>query len=196
MRQIDPTDVIIFDPSTSLDERDAAPRGIVGVKIVALQRFAEPLALKDLAEAARMPSNTLTRYFNRTFGISPMRWLWAFRTLLASEIIACSPSWSLTDVATHCGFNSSAHFSRRYRELFQETPSRHRLDARTQGVAPIDHDKIPKFGNAQIDADPLLGQHLELVLRAMDRLDAMAHKFPGGPCVDREPASTESVDLT
>lgn len=170
MSQVDPASIIVFDPPASLS-RPAAPRGILAVKILVSQRYADGLTLKDLAAAASMPTNTLTRHFNRVYGVSPMRWLWAFRTLLAGEIIATSPGWTLTEVATHCGFNSSAHFSRRYREMFQDSPSHHRLIARDR-----DRGREPT-GGTRVDVDPLLGPDLELVRRTLARLDAMAHQI-------------------
>jgi transcriptional regulator GlxA family with amidase domain len=100
--------------------------GLTAVCELAQARFAEALALGDLADAAGLPVNTLTRAFHKTYGMSPMRWLWSFRTMLAAEIIREAPEWSLTDVATWCGFNSSAHFSRRFTATVGETPSRFR----------------------------------------------------------------------
>ena len=93
-----------------------------------VERYQDRLTLKDLAASADLPTNTLPRMFNRRYGMSPMRWVWRFRTILAAECIARAPEWSLLDVATHCGFTSAAHFSRRFRELFQESPSKFRAN--------------------------------------------------------------------
>lgn len=94
----------------------------------AVERFQDHLTLGDVAKAAGLPTNTLTRMFNRRYGMSPMRWVWRFRTILAAECIARAPEWSLAEIATHCGFTSAAHFSRRFRELFQESPSQFRAN--------------------------------------------------------------------
>ena len=94
----------------------------------AVERYQDRLTLADLAAASALPTNTLTRMFNRRYGMSPMRWVWRFRTILAAECIARAPEWSLAEIATHCGFTSAAHFSRRFRELFQESPSRFRAN--------------------------------------------------------------------
>lgn len=92
----------------------------------AAERYQERLTLEDLSQASDLPTNTLTRLFNRRYGMSPMRWVWRFRVILAAECIARAPDWPLAEIAAHCGFTSPAHFSRRFRELFQETPSRFR----------------------------------------------------------------------
>jgi transcriptional regulator GlxA family with amidase domain len=88
--------------------------------------FAEEISLEDLSDAACMSRFNLCRRFQQECGITPMRWLWAFRTLLASEFITLDPYWSLTDVAFSCGFTSSAHFSRSFKQLFKQSPSAYR----------------------------------------------------------------------
>lgn len=111
----------------------------------AVERYQDRLTLRDLARAAALPTNTLTRMFNRRYGMSPMRWLWRFRTILAAECIARAPGWPLAEVATHCGFTSPAHFSRRFRELFQESPSSFRANyhERPDAAPAGDRDGVP-----------------------------------------------------
>lgn len=151
---------------TPHDEVPSPTRGIAGVRELAARRFSEALTLVDLATAARMPTNTLTRRFNRAYGTSPMRWLWAFRTVLAAEIIAYAPTWSLTEISVHCGFGSSAHFSRRFRQLLGESPTHYK-----RAVRRTANGTLPQH-------DPLLGARSELIERAMRRLEAMAHRLP------------------
>lgn len=97
---------------------------------LAAARFRERLTINDLAAAAGMPVNTLTRHFNGAHGVSPVRWLWHFRTVLAAEIIATDPTMAMGDVAGSCGFTSNAHFARRFRAVFGESPSRFRAHCR------------------------------------------------------------------
>lgn len=116
-------------PQSTILERPTPARAraaIAAIQELTRARFHEDLTLKDLASAATMPTNTLTRVFNRAFGLSPMRWLWAFRTAMAAELMVSAPDWSLTEVAVYCGFNSSAHFSRRFRKQFDASPSEYR----------------------------------------------------------------------
>src|SRR4051812_20665869 len=147
------------------------PKGIEGVQILVATRFSETLTLQDLAAAAGMPTNTLTRKFNRAFGTSPMRWLWAFRTALAGEIIREAPGRPLADVFGPCGFGSSAHFSRRFKELFQECPSRYRAAAKralkAEGKALL----------STLGADPLTDLRGDLAGRALARLEELRHRL-------------------
>jgi transcriptional regulator GlxA family with amidase domain len=112
---------------------------------LAAERFRDRLTIHDLAQAAGMPVNTLTRHFNGAHGVSPVRWLWHFRTVLAAEMIATDPTMSMSNVAGHCGFTSNAHFARRFRHVFGESPSRFRAHCRgneQKGLKTAD-DGIP-----------------------------------------------------
>lgn len=149
-----------------------APRGIPGVIELAAARFGEALTLEDLAAAAGMPPNTLTRKFNRKYGLSPMRWLWSFRTILAAEFIAAAPEWSLTDVAIYCGFNSSAHFSRRFKEMFQESPSRFRSNFRKGATVR----EIPPGGGAAAIRQ-FFQDHSGSIDRVLEKLESLAHRL-------------------
>jgi AraC-like DNA-binding protein len=103
--------------------KDSCPR--VAEKVVAyvLENFAEEIELDDLASEAGLSRFNFCRKFQRECGVSPMRWLWNFRTLLAAEFMTLDPRWSLTDVAFSCGFTSSAHFSRSFKAMFKVSPS-------------------------------------------------------------------------
>lgn len=88
-----------------------------------IENFSENVTLASMSEHVRMSRFSLCRAFQRRFGISPMRWLWIFRTVVAHEFIRLEPRWSLTDVAFYCGFTSSAHFSRFFKKVYGYTAS-------------------------------------------------------------------------
>lgn len=87
-----------------------------------LENFYESICLDDLADVAQISKFDLCRAYKRFCGISPMRFLWAFRTILAAEYIKLQPGWNLTNVCFACGFNSSAHFSRMFKKLYGVSP--------------------------------------------------------------------------
>ena len=91
-----------------------------------LSNVGEEITLDDLSAAAGLSRFEFSRKFQRLSGVSPMRWLWTFRAVLAAEMITIDPHWSMTDVAFACGFSSSAHFSRSYKEANGCSPSQHR----------------------------------------------------------------------
>lgn len=102
------------------------------VLAVMMERFSEELSLDDLAEATNVSKFVLCRSFQKEFGVTPIRWLWYFRTVLAAEFIKIAPHYSLTDIAFACGFSASAHFSRSFRALFQEAPIDYRRRMREE----------------------------------------------------------------
>lgn len=97
-----------------------------------VKNFAKPVTLADLAKPSGLSRYAFCRRFHRQYGVTPMRWLWNLRTLLAHELIRFEPNLSLTEVAFTCGFTSSAHFSRTYRQFFDETASRYKQRIRSE----------------------------------------------------------------
>ena len=93
-----------------------------------IRSFRENLVLADMAKAAKMPRNTLTRKFNTIFGLSPIKWLWLFRTVLAAELITAFPDYPLAQISDFCGFTSNAHFSRRFKLIFKKSPSEYKTE--------------------------------------------------------------------
>jgi len=158
-------------------EKDLKNESIAHVLAYVAEHFADPITLADLAVVATIPENTLTRRFNRTFGLSPLRWVWYFRTVLASELIAALPETSLTEVALFCGFNSSAHFSRRFREVFALSPSKFRKTHRTLGGG-LKRSFATRFdyGKTRENTGIVLVDNQEFFIsRAMDKMSTMQH---------------------
>lgn len=143
---------------------DSAVASLGRVVEMVLERYAEPLTMRDLIAAAQMPANSLTRIFNRLYGMSPKRWVWYFRTALAAELIASAPAEPLSAAWRHCGFVSAAHFSRRFREVYRESPTTWRARLLASGIRlrPGLADK-PQFGRLTREAE-------EAAARALARL--------------------------
>lgn len=94
--------------------------------------FAEEMSLEDLAHAAGQSKYNFCRSFRRQYGVPPIKWLWIFRTRLASELLKSVSGWTLTDIACTCGFVSSAHFSRKFKGYMGCSPSRFRKQSAWQ----------------------------------------------------------------
>jgi transcriptional regulator GlxA family with amidase domain len=123
-----------------------------------LENFGEHLGLEDLAKEVGLTRYNFCRRFQKECGITPMRWLWNFRTMLAKELIVMDPTWSLTDVAFTCGFTSSAHFSRTYKQMFGESPSE--LRRRAQADYKLARTPLPRS-----NVRPLGSEDRSLMLR-------------------------------
>lgn len=123
--------------------------------------FAEEITLEDLSNAASMSRFNLCRRFQQECGVTPMRWLWAFRTLLAAEFMTLDPYWSLTDVAFSCGFTSSAHFSRSFKQQFKMSPSAYRKTKQATTAQVAGQTRGQSF-------DSLFVHNQSVILRAAD----------------------------
>jgi transcriptional regulator GlxA family with amidase domain len=83
-------------------------------------------SLRKVAHVSGVSQATINRKFRQFYGMTPMRWLWEFRTCLAAELITVAPHLSLASVAGKCGFATLAHFSRRFHGTFNQPPKNFR----------------------------------------------------------------------
>lgn len=93
-------------------------------------RFADPLDLRRLAEAAHLSPKHLARTFRDTLGTTPMAYLRRYRLLRSSELLITTAR-PITRIAHDCGFTDSAHFARAFRSQFGVSASGFRDHARS-----------------------------------------------------------------
>lgn len=80
-----------------------------------------PITLSDLASAAALSPHHFSRLFRKTFGMSPLRYVWSRRVDAAKRLIVYS-TLPLAAVAFSCGFSSQSHFTTAFREATGMTP--------------------------------------------------------------------------
>jgi transcriptional regulator GlxA family with amidase domain len=80
-----------------------------------------PLSLQELADAAGIPSRTLSFVCKRVFGESPMRLYLRVRLQAARNFLFYEEK-SVRDVAMACGFSYPSVFSRAFHKQFGQTP--------------------------------------------------------------------------
>lgn len=122
-----------------------------------IQNFSEEITLDDLSNVAGLTKFHLCRTFQKRYGLTPMRWVWRFRTILAGEILKCSRRWNLTDVAFTCGFTSSAHFSRSFRGVHNVSPTQFRT---------VSADESPEQGDLYVLANKFLAHAMTAAVSA------------------------------
>jgi transcriptional regulator GlxA family with amidase domain len=88
-------------------------------------RYAEPLDLEALADAASVSKYHFARCFAETYGETPMRYLTRRRIERAQDLLR-SANLTITEVCMLVGFSSLGSFSSRFRELVGESPSEYR----------------------------------------------------------------------
>jgi transcriptional regulator GlxA family with amidase domain len=95
-------------------------------KLVAAISFMEdnlenPVTPPQLARSIGLSSRQLERLFRKYMGCTPARYYLEQRLKRARALLR-QTSLSVLDVAVACGFASASHFSKRYRDLFGQSP--------------------------------------------------------------------------
>jgi len=92
-------------------------------EIVALMEanLEEPIMLDDLAGYVGISRRQLERLFQKYLNCSPSRYYMKLRLMRARQLLKQTPM-SILEVAMICGFVSTAHFSKCYRDYFTIAP--------------------------------------------------------------------------
>jgi AraC family transcriptional regulator len=122
---------------TRADERAPSrrpPRWLSGVCALLHDRFAETLALVDIAASAGVSADHLGRVFRKHVGCSIGSYVRRVRIEYACEQLI-SADISLAEIASAAGFTDQSHFTRVFRELTGLTPAAFRA-RRSDAKAP------------------------------------------------------------
>ena len=92
-------------------------------------RYAESVALKDVAAAVHLSQEECCRLFKATYGCTIFTYLTDYR-LEQSVLLLADPSLSVSQIAERCGFNSTSYFIKRFREKVGSSPLQYRNAAR------------------------------------------------------------------
>eukprot|EP01037_Dinobryon_pediforme_P020372 gene20372-20977_t len=89
----------------------------------------DPIEIADLAAGIGISTRQLERLFHANLGKSPSRFYIELRMARARELLT-NTELAIADIAYICGYDSPSHFSRFYRQHFQERPATTRKPAR------------------------------------------------------------------
>jgi AraC-like DNA-binding protein len=96
--------------------------------------FAAPLDVPALARVAHVSPAHFSRQFRATFDETPHRYLQRRRVERAMELLR-ETDRPVTEICFDVGFNSVGTFSRTFREVVGEAPSRYRARIAADGAA-------------------------------------------------------------
>lgn len=96
----------------------------------------EPISLDELAIFVNMSRRQLERQFQKHLNCTPSRYYLKLRLVRARKLLT-QTNMSITDIGIACGFVSTPHFSKCYREYFGTPP-------RNERITP--HTRVPFMG--------------------------------------------------
>jgi len=105
------------------DGREAALYEIHRAEQYIEANWDKAITIDQLVAVTNVSARALFKSFRKFRGYSPMGFAKSVRLRHARRMLANIPGLSVTDVAFRCGFGNLGHFSKDYREAFDELPS-------------------------------------------------------------------------
>ena len=121
------------------------------------ERYHQPITNRTLAKLAHMSVRAFERKFQRSFNLSPQKYLREMRVRVASHALAHTGQ-ALSEVALNCGFADQSHFTREFRRHFGQTPREYRARISTVNLAAA---RSPKAAGSDQEADRHILHHLQ-----------------------------------
>lgn len=84
--------------------------------------FHEDITLDDLSKRANLSLTQINRLFRKELRITPINYLLKVR-LSNSKRLLLNGSFTITEIAMRCGFNSNAYFTKMFKKVYGYTPT-------------------------------------------------------------------------
>ncbi|MEN3324470.1 AraC family transcriptional regulator [Mariniflexile soesokkakense] len=94
----------------------------------AMENYPEPITLEEISEIANMSKNAFCRYFKKRTNKTFFQFLIEIRIENACKLIHNYPDYSISSISEQCGFQNTANFNRKFKEIKGVTPSHYRLE--------------------------------------------------------------------
>ncbi len=87
------------------------------------ENFTRKITLSEIALSANISTRECLRCFKRTIKITPIQYLLKYRLNYSVTLLLENNIFTISDIAFHCGFDSSSNFTKHFRLHFNTTPS-------------------------------------------------------------------------
>lgn len=88
--------------------------------------FAYNLKLENYAQLCNMSLSTFKRTFKQQYQVTPAEWLKTQKLQLAAGKLITTGA-GISQIAFECGFEDTSHFTRVFKQRYNQTPGRYRL---------------------------------------------------------------------
>ncbi|GAA4304639.1 AraC family transcriptional regulator [Aestuariibaculum suncheonense] len=93
----------------------------------AMENYMEPITLEKISEISNMSKNAFCRYFKKRTNKTFFQFLIEIRIENACKLIYNKPDLPISSISELCGFQNTANFNRKFKEIKGLTPSHYRL---------------------------------------------------------------------
>ena len=90
--------------------------------------YADVIRLSDVVRSVGLNHTSLTQLFKEETGVTPMEYLWTYRIRIAKKHLAFT-NIPLKEISVRCGFKTTQHFSRIFKEHTDKSPAQFRKEA-------------------------------------------------------------------
>ncbi|WP_394232295.1 helix-turn-helix transcriptional regulator [Niallia oryzisoli] len=90
------------------------------------KHFADDITVNFIAENLTISNSYLTQMFTKEMGLSPIKYLVAYRIQKAKELISSSENLLVADIASKVGFFEVKHFSKTFKKVTGLTPMQYK----------------------------------------------------------------------
>ncbi len=84
------------------------------------------ISILELAQLTNMSLSSFKRTFKAEYQTTPREYIYNRRITKAKELLSIS-KYTISDIAYNCGFKSVSHFSTKFKETYQKSPSEYRM---------------------------------------------------------------------
>ncbi len=99
-----------------------ANESLIGIVRIMENSIGEPLTIQKLSLLADLSCRQIQRLFLRHLGVTPMRYYLQLRMARARQLIELT-DMTVLQIAIACGFASSSHFAKCFRDQFGDAPT-------------------------------------------------------------------------
>ncbi|MFC4402993.1 AraC family transcriptional regulator [Gracilibacillus xinjiangensis] len=101
------------------------------------QHFQQEISLDDIASSLHISKYYMSRIFKDITSLTIMQYLMRRRLIRAKYLLEMQSHKTILEVALEAGFDSSSHFSRKFRECYGVSPSNYRNKMRERSIPDV-----------------------------------------------------------